>query len=289
MAQTTAAAFDQFHDRIQPTDDQNETIESRRKAVAEFLGSYFGANSDMALLEARVIGSAARRTIIRPLDDIDVLARFDAKTAWDKYKGDSQSFLYRIRQALTKYRVETVGARGQVVRLFYDSGPHTDIAPVFGITGGGFYLPKGDGGWLKTEPEKNDEYLARRNTELGGNLKRFTRMLKQWNRAHSRLVRGFHLEVIAASSFKTLGTDSRAAFDVFFEYAPNFVHCADPAGNSGDLAARWSADREQAVKDAFVAGLQRARRAREAEARGHHEEAIRLWRVVFGDLFPPYG
>src|ERR1700694_2631187 len=130
MAQTTAAAFNEFHDLIQPTDDQSETIESRRKAVAEFLGSYFGANSDIALLGTRVIGSAARKTIIRPLDDIDVLTQFDAKTGWDKYKEDSQSFLYRVRQALTKYKVETVGARGQVVRLFYDSGPHTDIAPV---------------------------------------------------------------------------------------------------------------------------------------------------------------
>jgi len=33
----------------------------------------------------------------------------------------------------------------------------------------------------------------------------------------------------------------------------------------------------------------RAVSANAAEARGDHEEAIRLWRIVFGDEFPAYG
>jgi SMODS domain-containing protein len=201
VALTTAKAFDGLHDNLLLTDPQVATIKGRRDSVKEYLQEYFRPDSDMPLLRATLIGSAARKTIIRPIEDVDVLAVFDYRPVWDRYKGDSRAFLYRITNALRKYQVKVVGARGQAVRLFYQQAPHADITPVFEANPSGFVLPSGDGGWIRTDPDVNDEFLKRRNSELGGKLKRFSRMLKQWNRTHSNHLIGFHLEVMAQSSF----------------------------------------------------------------------------------------
>lgn len=127
--------------------------------------------------------------------------------AYDKYRWDSRKFLYRVREALDGYQIETVGARGQAVRLFYQSAPHVDIAPVFSYTGGGYALPAGDGTWITAGPDTHKTWFNKRNEELGHNLKPFVKILKRWNRVHSEHLKSFHLEVVAANFFSQLGSN----------------------------------------------------------------------------------
>lgn len=63
------------------------------------------------------MGSAARRTIIRPLDDIDVLASYQNKgDVFEEYRADSQKFLYKLKNRINaKTQVTQVGASGQAV------------------------------------------------------------------------------------------------------------------------------------------------------------------------------
>src|SRR5215469_4341927 len=118
MVSTIPKAFDEFEAKIRPTVNQKATIASRRSVTAKYLSQSFGSGSGMELLSTKVIGSADRDTIIRPIDDIDVLAIFE-DAAFYNYQNDSRKFLYRVRDALNKYQVKVVGARGQAVRLFY--------------------------------------------------------------------------------------------------------------------------------------------------------------------------
>ena len=82
----------------------------------------------MELLSTKIIGSADRGTLIRPIGDIDVLAVFE-DAAFYNYRNDSRKFLYRVRDALNEYSVKVVGARGQAVRLFYDQPPNVEHCP----------------------------------------------------------------------------------------------------------------------------------------------------------------
>jgi Second Messenger Oligonucleotide or Dinucleotide Synthetase domain len=119
------------------------------------------------------------------------MAVFENKgRVFDRYRSDSQAFLYRIRDALSNYSVKIVGARGQAVRLFYTAAPHVDIAPVFKWSGdgAGYALPDGKGGWLTTDPDFHQKHMADRNADLSSLLKPFVRMLKRWNRVHGRPV-----------------------------------------------------------------------------------------------------
>lgn len=293
MALSVPSAFSAFADTIRPTESEQTTIASRRSAVEGFLAARYGPSSNMPLTTVRVIGSAGRSTLIRPVDDIDLFAVFDDTNVWSTYAGDSRQLLYRVREALTGYRVETVGARGQAVRLFYSSGPNVDITPAFPVVHlgipMGYYIPRGDGGWQQTDPYVHHDFMARRNQELGGYLKPLVRMLKRWNRVHSSRLSSFHLELVAQATFASMNSNARESSRVFFEHAGSFLHVTDPAGYSGDLAGGLSYNREQEIRQSLAAPADRAYRAQAAEAALDVAEALRLWRIVFGDEMPAYG
>lgn len=286
---TTAQAFEEFFkEKVEPTDHQEKTlVPGRKKSVTENLTTAFPASSDMPLWQVKLMGSAAKGTIIRPIDDIDVLAIFsNAKGAYEKYRSNSQSFLYRVREAYNGSVAQQVGARGQAVRVFFKTGGHVDVAPVFFAQGDDYLLPAGDKTWIRTSPFKANSWFSGKNTELNGHLLRLVRLLKKWNRAHSTRLKSFHLETVAANTFSSLGSNQRTNLRDFFDWAPNHLHVSDPGGHSSDLSSYLSYSDRQEVNRSLSAAHTRAKKAVEAESVGNHAEAKRLWGVVLGDDFP---
>lgn len=289
MATTTAKAFEEFKGILRLTDPQEESVSSRKDSAHRYLKDGFPSTSDLPLDLTYLMGSASRDTIIRPLDDIDILAVFENKDGvFEKYRYDSKAFLYRVRDSLSEYKVEVVGARGQAVRLFYKAAPHVDIAPVFKWSSGGYALPDGSGGWLTTDPYVHNSWLSTRNKELGYRLKPLVRMLKRWNNVHGKHLKSFHLEIMVASIFSSLSGDSRDTCEKFFQWAKDNLNVSDPAGYGGDLSAYLSYTARTSVLSNLESARSRAEKANAAELSGDHKEAIRLWRIIFGDEFPTY-
>ncbi|MFP3881945.1 MAG: SMODS domain-containing nucleotidyltransferase [Actinomycetota bacterium] len=289
MATTTAKAFDEFRDRISLTDSQKKKARERADRTASFLKDAFPASSTTPVRSTKPMGSVSRGTAVRPLDDIDVLSIFNNKdNVFDKYRQDSQAFLYHIRKGVdAKTRVRKIGARGQAVRLFYKDGLHVDIAPVFEWNSGGYALPAGDGSWLTTDPPEQKKWINQREADLG-HLKKRVKFLKKWNAAHSKRLGSWHLEVMIARVFTSMSGDSRNGLMKFFEWAPGYLSVQDPDGYGGDLSdyLTWAA--RQDVLSSLEAAHERAAKAKQAEAAGDHREAIRLWTIVLGDDFPAY-
>lgn len=171
---------------------------------------------------------------------------------------------------------------------FYTAGPYADIAPVVPATGGGYFLPAGDGTWIRTNPEADAKWLSDRRTLLGSNLTPMIKLAKAWNREHSSWFKSFHLEVMVGGAFKTLGSNYRKALKVRFEY-PN-ISCTGPASGLplDDYMPVFSNRRTSAVS-ILTSSKDRAIKPIAAEEAGDHEEAIRLWRIVLGSGFPTYG
>lgn len=290
MATTTARAFEEFKSKLELTENQKDANKSRLKISTSYLEESFPPSSSTPLKETKMIGSASRGTIIRPIDDIDVLAEFTNKdSVFEKYRYDSQKFIYRVRDALNSYKVQIVGARGQAVRLFYRDAPHVDIAPVFKWDNGAYALPDGSGGWLTTDPDGHNEHIDKRNRELSHNLKPMIRMFKRWNNVHSKYLKSFHLEVVTANVFTSIGNNSRDASEKLFEWAQSNLYVSDPTGHSGDLSSYLTYSSRQSVVNRLESDRQRAAKANEAEGKGDHAEAIRIWRLIYGDEFPAYG
>jgi len=190
VAFTTAQAFNEFATKLVPTPVQATMIASRRATIERQLRDAFGPASDLPVVDVRTIGSLDRGTIIRPLHDIDVMAVFDG-SAWRKryWVTGSQPFITRVRNALDLGGATIVGTRGQAVRIFCTTGPMVDVAPVFPLSGGGYYLPSGTGGWITTDPGFHKRWINEQNAKLDHHLKPFARLIKRWNRVHNeRLV-----------------------------------------------------------------------------------------------------
>ena len=288
MTLTTTQAFAQFLEDISVTEYQKTSIINARKdTVVANLSTTFPSTSDLPFSRAILMGSAAKGTIVRPIDDVDVLAVFsNANGAWSTYRYDSQAFLYRIRRAYDGLSVAQVGARGQAVRVFFQSGGHVDVAPVFFHGNDVYGLPSGDRSWINTAPTVANAWFARRNAELGHNLAPLVRLLKKWNGSHSKRLRSFHLETMAASVFRTLGTSRQAGLTSFFEWAPSNLDVNDPGGQSGSLSGYLSWTSRSDVIQSLRTAADRASKARAAEAASDHAEAKRLWRIILGSSFP---
>jgi hypothetical protein len=288
MTLTAAQAMAQFVDTISPTDAQRADIASKVSATRGYLQTAFPSSSDLPLKRVILIGSADRGTIIRPVNDVDVLAEFTNKDrVFEKYRHDSGAFLQRIRTALNaKTSIMQIGVRGQAVRLFYQSGAHVDIAPVFKWSGGGFALPSGDGGWITTDPEAQAVWYSERKTKVGSNLTPVVKLARRWNNVHSKRFQSFHLDVMVATMFASVGSNYRDALKCFFEWAPNRIGVSDPAGHSGLLDSYLTWTDRQAIGSRFAEALDRAKRALAEEEVGNHAEAKRLWQVELGGEFP---
>ncbi len=295
MARTVAQAFTEFAEKLKPTAAQEETIAARRASVESFLVAAYPSDSLMPLLQTRVIGSAGRKTLIRPVDDIDVFAVFDDREVWGQYRNDSKQLLYRVREALDGYNVKAVGSRGQAVRLFYADGLNVDITPAFPFYNSifrnqeGYVIPYGDGKWIRTDPYEHHDFMAMRNQALKNHLKPLVRLLKRWNRVHSSRLKSFHLEMTTQDTFGVLSGNMRLNLVFFFREAGRHLHVKDPAGYSGDLAASLTRKQQDDIKQSFASALDHAKRAQDADESGEVEEALRQWRIVFGDEFPAYG
>lgn len=285
---TTSQAMAEFITSISVTDYQKTSIiKARKDRVVENLTSAFPTTSDLPFSRAIPMGSAAKGTIVRPIDDIDVLAVFSNENdAWSTYRYDSQAFLYRVRRAYNGLSTAQVGARGQAVRIFFNNGGHVDVAPVFSHGNDVYGLPSGNGGWINTAPTVANTWFTKKNADLGYNLATLVRLLKKWNNSHSKRLRSFHLETIAATTFSKLGSNRQGALANFFEWAPSHLDVNDPGGQSGPLSSylTWAARLE--VIQSFSTAAERARKALEAEGRGDHTEAKRLWRIILGSNFP---
>lgn len=288
MSLTTSQAMAQFLTDITTTEyQQTSIIEARKARVVENLTSAFPKTSDLPFSRALLMGSAAKSTIVRPMDDIDVLAIFSNENgAWKTYSWDSKSFIYRVRRAYDGLEAAQVGTRGQAARVFFQTGGHVDIAPVFSHGNDIYGLPNGVGGWLNTAPTVANAWFLKRNADLGYNLAPLVRLLKKWNNAHSKRFRSYHLETVAATVFKTLGSNRQSGLTSFFEWAPNYIDVTDPGGQSGSLSSYLNWQSRAAALESLRAAAERAQKARAAEKLGDHAESRRLWRIILGTDYP---
>lgn len=289
MTLTTAQAFDQLYASIAMDAAISKKTETRREAVVDVLKKAFPSTSTMRYVSNTLIGSMGRYTASRPFDDIDIMVHIAVdQDLWArKYQGNSSDFLYRVRTSLNSMStVKKIGARGQAVRLFYADGLSVDVAAVVKYTTGGFGIPDGSGSWMTTDPLQHASYITARSAELKNNLRRFVVVVKQWNQAHSSRLSSFHLEMLAARTFGSLGTNRRQALRLFFDYNSYNLSVQDPAGHGGDVSSYLSPKRVAEVNQSLIAARDRADLALGAENRGDHDEANRLWRITLGSRFP---
>lgn len=212
-------------------------------------------------------GSFARRTKIRPLDDIDLMpvlngrgttstqAASDTHAYWlhiddpsaplaafpDEYGYVSSiKALNKIKSTLSSvsnYKRAEIKRNMQAVTLELVSYDWVfDIVPAVSIgdgSGGRAYLliPNGRGDWIRTNPRIDQVNITRLNTQHGGLFLATLRLLKYWNKRTAKpVLQPYYFETLAIKVFDYAPKidDFPSAVKYFFDHGPSYLWASCP-------------------------------------------------------------
>ncbi len=294
MPTTIPQSFLKLKENLEITNPQASTVSTRQKNVREVM------EAEMTVLDSFLTGSYSRSTLIAPLKeaDIDILVVLDSKYFHhynNGQNGGQSGLLDLVKRTLRKTYTKTpdISRNGQAVTIRFDDFI-VDVVPGFNRQGGGYCIPNSiNKTWISTDPKKHVEIMVAENKAHNGDLVPLVKMIKAWNRNHSKFFNSFHLEVIALQALSGVRiSDFSSGARYFFDKGRTLVSQKnlDPAGYGGDVGSYINS--QEKIRDAvdkFQLAYDRAVKAEDYAARGHIENAVDMWIKIFGDYFPIYG
>lgn len=288
MATTIYQSFQKFKSNLEITDLQATTVSTRQKNVRE------AVEADFTVLDAFLTGSYRRSTMIAPLKDADIDIFMVLGSSY--YKKDGQaSLLDKLKTTLKKKYPTTpkISRNGQAVTITFTDFV-VDVVPAFNRQGGGYLIPDSvNSCWISTDPKKHVEIWSAANKAHNGDLIPLIKMIKDWNRKHSSLLRSFHLETMVMNILNNVTISDfpsgvRFVFDKLRQEVKKVTK--DPSGYGGNLAGYLNTQQKiDDVVSRLETAYNRAVEAERLDKEGKVSAAVDKWRMTFGDYFPAYG
>lgn len=295
---TIDQSFQKFLTNLNPTDIQKKRIQRTRETIDAAL-----LNDDRISLNTNeqtsfLTGSYSRKTIIRPIDDIDLYVRVNySKHAQDK---SPMSILRLMASSIRKRHTQNtkvnVDAPCVVVKF---SNYKFEIVPAVGVSNNPdlYMIPApGSKQWIYCYPNMPGKWLSNCNHKNNSFFIPLIKMLKQWNRQHNVGLKSFHIELLTEQVFTSItDIDSypQAIFDWMYcvqnwiwKNSSPFVH--EPGKNDIyiDEYLYEKASRLRVVRKRLDLGLKNAERAWNLYSKGNYSVSKRIWHRIFGPKFP---
>lgn len=270
-------------------------------------------------------GSFARRTKIRPLDDIDLLVvirgtdlRVDGwglptdlklkpvPGAWPpKYLDTGGHLNSRIVlnglkahiASIPQYKTTSKRISGQAVVLkpgtrawTFDLVPAVAIRDKKAVTH--YLIPNGKGAWMATDPRRDALKTRQASAQVAGAMYEIIRLVKYWNRRGGKPRLGsYHLEVMAMEGLTNqpfLTGDPLAMMEACLQHISMriYYHYPDPKGLVGPIDEGVSFEARQKIAQAARTAAEHVRQA--AALRQDARTAWTHLQKVFGDEFPKW-
>lgn len=289
MAKTILESFRELKTNLEITEPQQSTVSTRQQNVRK------AVEQEMNVLDSFLTGSYSRHTIISPLKeaDIDIFIVLN----WSYYYDldGPASLLDKVKRVLKKTYPNTpdISRNGQAVTIQFTDFM-VDVVPGFYREGEGYRIPNSiTKNWISTDPKKHVEIIANANSIHEGNLVPLIKMIKGWNKNINSYFCSFHLEVLALQILDNVKISNfPSGMRYFFDKGRDLISKKnpDPAGYGGDVGSYINTQEKiQEAVAKFQLAYERALKAEDYERRGYIEEAIEMWRRIFGGYFPAYG
>jgi hypothetical protein len=260
---------------------------------------------------SRLVGSYAQKISVGDVKDVDILVRVDGDPA--KIDPDAKQLLRDLKKALEglpEYlgyegasQFDVNGARRSVHVYFKDKDFHLDIVPC--IAPDGFDSPvfvpdKGFEKWIKSHPLGYIAKLNELNNDHRKKVKKLARLFKHYVRHNMIYMRpkSYWLGSMLLNLIEAQGFDDKFSLGELFYWLVNELHkqydhllWIDPEATpkipdpilGHNVSHSWTRN----DFESFLRHLDEARkRATKALEAATTEEAVRHWRVLFGDDFP---
>ncbi len=299
---SVAQAFDTFMKRLELTESEREKVSRQQEELRRRLRDKL-----TGIVRDVLVGSYARKTAIRPLNDVDLFLELDPEVHGARRGREPQLLLEDVQRALRACYPTTVASgpatriQGRSVNIeFTSTGIGYDVIPAFRVrTPGGsaladhYEIPnRSRRDWIKTNPEVHGQLVIAANARADGMLNRLIKAAKNWNRTHAssagdKPLRSFHLEVMACEAFQAKPRDERRGLYELFAFLSSRISaaCPDPARLGPDLDADLTPSERRRAQEKLQEAAQITLRALHHEDRGQDEEAYKLWRSLLGPEF----
>ena len=328
MATTVNGAFTEFMNNSVNLDmTQTQTARKSRDNLLSNIKSFSGDDDFFSINGSQCLnfGSFARRTKLRPLDDIDMMiciaASDDRKYSYvgdgiysmganqtDKNNGlntnetndlNSTKVINRFISKLSDlndYRKAEMHKNHEAATLKLKSYDwNFDIVPCFYCKGDFYLIPDGKGNWKKTDPRIDNQRITAINQEHNGNLLALIRLVKYWNnRRITHTIGSYMLECMILERYENMITPEKWWIDLQFRDTLNHLSSAiyysvnDPKGIQGDMNT-FSYSEKVKISEALKNAYDKASEATTLETSNKDQKsAIKKWGEVLGDYFPKY-
>lgn len=275
---TLLECIKEFVDIISVTDRQEESIKGSLSNLEDHLKD---EDSDLHVTKTFTNGSYERDTIIRPLNDIDLFAVLD-RDVWKDENGNlpsPQSVLTKIKNYLNDqpdYKGKVSQDRPCITVKLSDK--NFDILPSFEQLGGGYLIPNYDlQSWTYSYPEKLTTDLDETHRQRGYKVKPTIKAVKYWNRERGKLIPSYHIEEAAINIFTFNDfANFEQSIRIWFNNAESYLQLNKFKSNDDYTT---SIGRIKKVKE-------KLNEAKEKYDDGKEDEAIQIWKDIFGKEFP---
>lgn len=293
------SVFDAFLQSLELTDSERSTASRQQTDLRDRIRSTLGG-----VVRDVLVGSYARRTAIRPLNDIDLFLVLDPTVHTSRHTKEVTHILDRLRTALQNCYPPPgpqIAIQGRSVNIeFSGTGIGYDVIPSFSLAAPGakvedmvYEIPDRDRrSWIKTNPERHRLQCVLANSRAGGMLNRLIKAAKHWNRGQcdangDKPLRSFHLEVMSYEAFSGPPTDERRGLRELFGFLETRIafRCTDPAGLGPNVDAGMTPDERQRIQLKLQAAARIAGEAIRQEDVGNQHGACNSWRSLLGPEF----
>ncbi|MBO7549986.1 MAG: hypothetical protein J6T62_00465 [Fibrobacter sp.] len=331
MAKTIDSAFTEFMRNSVNLDPQDVSEAKKSKDYLKSIIAGYDGDSFFHLCEDfnEEFGSFARKTKMGVLDDIDLMfgisadgATYNADDNWWNVRVygnphvkehrdcmDEETGLLNSRLVLNKFKNrlgQTYSTSdhpvrdGEAVRLDLKYDWSFDIVPCFQTVNEDngrnyFLIPNGNGGWKKTDPRKDREFVRQVEKKHNGKVLPLVRLCKKWfNVKKFETPASYLIETLVVRYCNDCAKLSDYP-DLEFKHLLNHLRSAiyDRVADMKQIQRNINDLGDNAKKAiAFKAynDYNKACMAISADINEHNQsKAINLWREIFGQEFPTYG
>ena len=284
--------FEGFLENLKITADQAGDGETKHTGVVAALNRTYWGHGDGAL-NRLLIGSWGKTTRVRPPRDVDLLfiPPVDVYHQFNQRTGNKQSqLLQHVAAALrATYPQTTIRGDGQVVVIGFNTY-RIEVAPAFRAEGGGFLIcDTNDGGrWKHVDPECEIAAFDAADRQFNSNVRKLTRILKQWQRHCDVPIKSFQLEALVKEFLptRTYGGNHEFWFDwLVHDALAHMIARANGGFWMPGCAPEWVTLGDAWVSKAQIA-YDRAVKACAYEHGNHDILAGTEWQKIFGTLIP---
>lgn len=295
---TIDEAFRKFKHRLELNDKEQKNATERHTEVREYIRTKFSIDRDF------LTGSYKRHTKTKPLKDIDIF--FIMGTSERHYHGKNASVVLDDyeKALITKYGKKVVRRQSRSINI--DFGVNVkeedktdykvlsvDVVPAF-VSGSNYEIPDGDTGkWIKTNPEIHAQKATEAHQAYKSEWKGLVRMVKYWNNnakhGEKPIKPSFLIEVMALQClYGGWGGQFDREIQGLFATMANRIGDVwpDPAGLGPPISDAMDAQRVVRARQALNHALSQVELAIHHTRQGRNGEALKVWRELFGPMFP---